>query len=62
MITGRYEFAGKTVEVNSLHEAVHRYCAAYRTDAPADFSVTITQENIEYERAGIRSRHNGISE
>ena len=51
MITGRYEFAGKTVEVNSLHEAVHRYCAAYRTDAPADFSVTITQENIEYERA-----------
>lgn len=51
MITGRYEFAGKTVEVNSLHEAVHRYCAVYRTDAPADFSVTITQENIEYERA-----------
>ena len=51
MITDRYEFAGKTVEVNSLHEAVHRYCAAYRTDAPADFSVTITQENIEYERA-----------
>ena len=51
MITGRYEFAGKKVEVNSLHEAVHRYCAAYRTDAPADFSVTITQENIEYERA-----------
>ena len=51
MITGRYEFAGKTVEVNSLHEAVHRYCAAYRTDAPADFSVTITQEDIEYERA-----------
>ena len=51
MITDRYEFAGKTVEVNSLHEAVHRYCAAYRTDAPADFSVTITQEDIEYERA-----------
>jgi hypothetical protein len=51
MITDRYEFAGKTVEVNSLHEAVHRYCAAYRTDAPADFSVTISQEDIEYERA-----------
>ena len=50
MITDRYEFAGKTVEVNSLHEAVHRYCAAYRTDAPADFSVTISQEDIEYER------------
>ena len=51
MITDRYEFAGKTVEVNSLHEAVHRYCAAYRTDAPADFYVTISQEDIEYERA-----------
>ncbi len=51
MITDRYEFAGKTVEVNSLHEAVHRYCAAYRTDAPADFSVTISQEDIEFERA-----------
>lgn len=51
MITDRYDFAGKTVEVNSLHEAVHRYCAAYRTDAPADFSVTISQEDIEYERA-----------
>ena len=51
MITDRYEFAGKTVEVNSLYEAVHRYCAAYRTDAPADFSVTISQEDIEYERA-----------
>ena len=51
MITDRYEFAGKTVEVNSLHEAVHRYCAAYRSDAPADFSVTISQEDIEYERA-----------
>ena len=51
MITDRYEFAGKIVEVNSLHDEVHRYCAAYRTDAPADFSVTITQEDIEYERA-----------
>lgn len=51
MITGRYEFAGQTVEVNSLHEEVHRYCAAYRTDAPADFSVTISQEDIEYERS-----------
>lgn len=51
MITDRYEFAGKIVEVNSLHDEVHRYCAAYRTDAPADFSVTITQEDIEYERS-----------
>ena len=50
MLTNKYEFAGKIVEVNSLNEAVHKYCAAYLSDAPADFSVTTTQEDIEYER------------
>ena len=51
MITGKYEFAGKTVEVNSINEAVHSYCAAYVSEAPVDFAVTTTQEDIEYERA-----------
>ena len=50
MITGRYEFAGKVVEVNSLHEMVHAYCADYKTDAPADFEVVISGEDIEYEK------------
>jgi hypothetical protein len=51
MLTGKYEFAGKTVEVNSLYEAVHKYCAAYISEAPADFSVTTTEDDIGYERA-----------
>ena len=50
MITGRYEFAGKAVEVNSLYEKVHEYCADYKTDAPADFEVVISDDDIEYER------------
>ena len=50
MITGKYLFAGKIVEVNSLHEKVHEYCDSYRTTGPADFIVTTTQEDIEFER------------
>ena len=50
MITGRYEFAGKAVEVNSLYEKVHEYCADYKTDDPADFEVVISDDDIEYER------------
>lgn len=51
MLTNRYDFAGKTVEVNSLHKAVHDYCAAYASDAPVDFAVTVTQADIDYERS-----------
>ncbi|MBR4404168.1 MAG: hypothetical protein IKT10_03550, partial [Clostridiales bacterium] len=54
------DFAGKTVEVNSLNEAVHNYCAAYITDAPADFVVTTTQEDIDYERS--RAEIPGLSD
>ena len=39
------------MEVNSLNEAVHKYCAAYVSDGPVDFSVTTTKEDIEYERS-----------
>ena len=60
MLTNKYEFAGKIVEVNSLNEAVHNFCAAYISEAPADFSVTTTQDDIEYERS--RSEHPGFSD
>ena len=60
MLTDKYDFAGKTVEVNSLNEAVHNYCAAYITDAPADFVVTTTQEDIDYERS--RAEIPGLSD
>ena len=57
MLTNKYEFAGKTVEVNSLNKAVHDYCADYLSDAPADFSITTTQADIDYERS--RAEHPG---
>ena len=57
MLTNKYEFAGKTVEVNSLNQAVHDYCSAYISDAPVDFSVATTQADIDYERS--RAEHPG---
>ena len=56
MMTNNYKMAGKVIEVNSLYDAVHAYCADYRTDENPDFSVTISQTDIEYER---RKSENG---
>lgn len=50
MITERYRFADKTVTVTSLYPAVHEYCKAYRTDGTPDFAVTVTQDDIAFER------------
>ena len=60
MLTNKYEFAGKTVEVNSLNKAVHDYCADYLSDASADFSITTTQADIDYERS--RAERPGYSD
>ena len=58
MITGRYKFADKVVEVHSLYEEVHHYCKDYRSEDPIDFEVTMTQDDIGYEKARFES---GIS-
>lgn len=50
MITDNYKIAGKVVEINSIYNEVHEYCADYLTNEEADYSVTVTQENIDYER------------
>ena len=66
MITRKYKIADKVVEVNSIYEEVHEYCAGYQADENADYSVTITQADIDYEREksaredeieGIPTRH-----
>lgn len=49
-MTDTYCFADRTIRVTSLHERVHRYCEAYRTDGAPDFCVTTDQADIEYER------------
>ena len=50
MIVRKYKIADKVVEVNSIYEEVHEYCADYQTDLPADYSVNITQADIDFER------------
>lgn len=50
MMTKKYKMADKVIEVTSIHEKVHNYCKDYVTDEPVDFSVTITPEDIVYEK------------
>ena len=38
MITRKYKIADKVVEVTSIYDEVHKYCADYLTDEPADYS------------------------
>lgn len=63
MMTNNYKIADKVIEVNSLYEAVHTYCINYLTDEKPDFSVTISQTDIELERrkSADEDRHNGIA-
>lgn len=49
-MVNRYRIADKVVEVNSLYAEVHEYCSNYLTDDNADYSITITQADIDYER------------
>ena len=46
----RYKIADKVVEINSIYEEVHKYCSDYLTGEPADYSVTTTQTDIDFER------------
>ncbi len=50
MIVRKYKIADKVVEVTSIYTEVHEYCADYQTDENADYSVTPTQADIDYER------------
>ncbi len=50
MMTRKYKFADKVIEVTSIYEKVHEYCKEYLTDEPADFSVFITPEDIIKEK------------
>ena len=65
-MVNRYKIADKVVEVTSIYAEVHEYCADYLTDEPADYSVTTTQADIDFERQksaredeieGIPTRH-----
>ena len=50
MMTKKYKIADKVIEVTSIYEKVHEYCKDYAAEGEPDFSVEITQEDIDYER------------
>ncbi len=45
-----YRLAEKNIEISTLHERVHIQCAEYRFSGTPDFSVEITQEDIDREK------------
>lgn len=64
MIKGKYKFADKIVEIDSLYEKVHAYCRDYSSDRDPDITVTSTLEDIEYEksRSDIKTYSDGYYE
>ena len=50
MITRRYKIADKVVEINSIYSDVHTYCKDYISNEKQDYNVTITQDDINFER------------
>lgn len=50
MITKKYKIADKLIEITSIYPIVHDYCKDYLSDGKADFSVTISPEDILFER------------
>lgn len=50
MITRKYKIADRVVEINSMYEEVHAYCADYLTEEAADYVVTTAQADIDHER------------
>lgn len=45
------EIAGKRAAVTSLFDSTRDYCRNYLTDKTADFSVTVTRQDLEFEQA-----------
>jgi hypothetical protein len=57
-----YLIAEKVISIESLFPEVHELCGEYRTEGPADFSLSISREDIENERQKYRSMlvHEGL--
>ena len=50
MINGTYRFAGKTVEIRSMHRLVHTMSRNYTSPHPAELVIEITPTDIDFER------------
>ena len=47
------KIAGHTANINSLFESTPQYFRPYLTEDPAEFSVTVTKEDIDFEQADL---------
>lgn len=45
-----YKIAGKIIEVETIYNDVHELCKEYQYSGNPDFSVTVSQYDIDYER------------
>lgn len=50
-----YKIAGRIIAIESVYSMVHELCADYRYSGTADFSVTTTRKDIEYENNKSRN-------
>ncbi len=57
MITKRYKIADRVIEVNSSYDKVHDYCKEYECDEPVDFSVTVSHDDIVFEKQKTDSEY-----
>ncbi|MBP3815869.1 MAG: hypothetical protein J6H21_03285 [Firmicutes bacterium] len=59
MATKKYKIAERVIAVTSIYDRVHSFCRDYEinTNAPADFSVQTTPEDIIHEREKVRSEY-----
>ena len=46
----KIRLADVNIEIHSIHDEVHRLCRNYLTEDEADMSVSVTQEDIAFER------------
>lgn len=49
MHTGTYKIADVVFEIRSIHKTVHRYCEQYLWDGEAEFVISTSPEDIEFE-------------
>lgn len=45
-----YKMADRLIEIHSIYELVHEYCQDYTCEGTPDFTVEISQSDIEFER------------
>lgn len=50
MVKFTFNIAETAIGVTCLHESTKEYCSDYLTDAEPDIEITVTQEDIDYER------------